>query len=134
MTAEPMTIDRFRALADAYGGVIARWPGDVAAEARRLSLTAEGGAILADALALDEALDEWRVPAPGAALAGLIVAGAPGPSLARRARLLWAGFGVAAALSGATAGVAATVVLAPANHAESTTVFGNLPAGSDDRG
>ena len=132
--SEPLTIDRFRALADAYGGVIARWPGNVAEEALRLSNTPEGGAALAEALVLDEMLDLWSVPPPSAVLAKRISLGTPRPSLARSAKLWWSAVGLAAALSGATAGVAATLVVSPANQADSMTVFGDLPVGSDEHG
>lgn len=134
MTSEPLTIERFRMLADAYGGVVARWPENVAGEALRLSGTEAGRAILAEGLALDEALDRWQVPAPGVALAGRIVAGAPRPAVLQRAKLWWAGIRIAAALSGATAGIAATVAISTASHADSMTVFGDLPVGGNDRG
>ncbi|WP_010163391.1 hypothetical protein [Sphingomonas sp. PAMC 26617] len=134
MTFEPLTIERFRILADAYGGVVARWPENITGEALRLSRTEAGRTILAEALALDETLDLWQVPVPDVDFAGRIVAGAPTASKACKAKLWWTGFGIAAALSGATAGVAATAAISPASHIDSMTVFGDLPAGSDDRG
>ncbi|WP_242187274.1 hypothetical protein [Sphingomonas sp. CARO-RG-8B-R24-01] len=134
MTPEPLSIARFQALADAYGGVIARWPDTVADEAVRWSKTLEGQAILDDALALDETLDCWHLQAPSGALASRVLAGAPKISITRSAKLWWAAIGTAVALSGATAGVAATTIMTPAGSADSMTVFGDLPAGSDSNG
>ncbi|MDD1450145.1 hypothetical protein NHF48_002875 [Sphingomonas sp. H160509] len=42
MTSEPFSLERFQALADAYGGVIARWPDDEKDDALRVSRTPEG--------------------------------------------------------------------------------------------
>jgi hypothetical protein len=134
MTSEPFSFTRFQALADAYGGVIARWPDAEKDEALRVSRTPEGRAILADALALDEALDGWLVPVPSDELAARVHAGAPKTSIARSVKLWWTAIGMTVALSGATAGIAATTILTPASQPESMTVFGDLPAGSDSNG
>ena len=134
MTSEPFSLTRFQALADAYGGVIARWPDDEKDDALRVSRTPEGRAILADALNLDEALDGWRVPVPSSVLAARVLAGAPRTSIARSVKLWWTAIGMTVALSGATAGIAATTILTPASQADSMTVFGDLPTGSDSNG
>jgi hypothetical protein len=134
MTSEPFDLARFQALADAYGGVIARWPGDEADEANRWSRTPEGRAILADALALDETLDHWLTPVPSNALAARVLADAPKTSIKRSVNLWWAAIGMTVALSGATAGIAATTIITPASQPDSMTVFGDLPVGSDNNG
>ena len=56
---EPLTPDRFRELAAAYGGVVARWPDDYRAAAAQMAREPFAVAVLAEALALDEALDGW---------------------------------------------------------------------------
>ncbi len=134
MTSEPFGLTRFQALADAYGGVIARWPDAEKDDALRVCRTPEGRAILADALALDEALDGWLVSVPSDALAAHVLAGAPRISIARSVKIWWTAIGMTVALSGATAGIAATTILTPASQADSMTVFGDLPAGSDSNG
>ena len=79
MGAGGMTHERFEALAEAFGGDVARWPAD-AREAAALLMAAEPEftqAVLAQAERLDTALDAWR-PAPASpALVERIVAGAP---------------------------------------------------------
>jgi hypothetical protein len=85
--------------------------------------------VLADAAALDETLDAWRVPAPAAALNARILAGAPAArrSLAVRARLWWSGLGFAAALAGAVAGTAAVAMVAPLDTTPpGATSFGDI--------
>lgn len=134
MTSEPFSLTRFQALADAYGGVIARWPDDEKDDALRVSRTPEAKAILADALALDETLDGWLVLVPSDVIAARVLAGAPKTSIARSAKLWWTAIGMTVALSGATAGIAATTILTPASQADSMTVFGDLPTGSDSNG
>lgn len=104
-----MTPDRFRNLAEAYGGELSRWPGAERAAAERL-LAAEPAlaAVLAEASALDDLLAAVPAPSASAALAERIAASAPAP---RRPRLSWAwpaglGAGLAAACAaGLLAGV-----------------------------
>jgi hypothetical protein len=86
-----MMIERFQALADAYGGDVARWPADEQADARafRVANVAQALAILNEASALDLVLDSGTVASPGPVLRDRITA------LARQARkpvrtLLWA--------------------------------------------
>ncbi|MFZ5670860.1 MAG: hypothetical protein ACOY4K_15340, partial [Pseudomonadota bacterium] len=82
-----MNADRFRDLAEAYGGSIARWPAETqdAAFAFLMRDPAEADAILAEARDLDAALDAAEVPAPSAALRRRVLEAAPPPR--RRAPL-----------------------------------------------
>lgn len=124
---EPMTPDRFRELADAYGGVVARWPADRRDAAMRIAAEPKSIAILAQASALDEMLDGWAMPAPATGLADRMAESAPTAkrSHAARARLWWSGIGVAAALAGAVSGTAAVALFSPTDSSlESGTSFG----------
>jgi hypothetical protein len=125
---EPLTLDRFRALADAYGGVIDRWPVGARAAAMRMAADPVAQAILVDAGALDVALDAWMVPAPSAALRDLVMPVAlPAARAWRRAKLWWSGIGIATALAGAAAGSVAAAAVAPADPpSEAATAFGDL--------
>ncbi|HEY0646684.1 MAG TPA: hypothetical protein VGD44_02235, partial [Phenylobacterium sp.] len=83
-----MTPERFEALAEAYGGDVARWP-DAEREAAAAWMAAEParvGTILARADDLDAALLAYAPPRAAPGLAERIVAGAPPP----RAR--WTGW------------------------------------------
>jgi len=134
-----LDLARFRELADAYGGAIARWPEVSRAAAARIASTAEGAAILARASLLDEQLDAWRTPAPSPDLSARIAAGRPVRStgMLRGARLWWSGAGIAAALAGAVAGAAGTAAVAavmPADLvADGSTSFGDLSEAGEDR-
>ncbi|SEL11902.1 hypothetical protein SAMN05216382_1530 [Sphingomonas palmae] len=125
---DPLDLDRFRDLADAYGGVVARWPVAHRAAAARVALTPEGRAILADALLLDARLDQWTIPAPAAGLAARIGSkAAVGTRSARiRQRWWWSGFGLAATLAGVVAGTAAVAVAPPVDMAAGSTSFGDV--------
>jgi hypothetical protein len=126
---ERLTLDRFRELADAYGGVIARWPEQYREDSMPMALEPEAAAILANASALDETLDAWRVPAPAAVLHNLVLTDAPAPRqrLATRARLWWSGIGFATALAGAVAGTAAVAMVTPGDVSpDSGTSFGDV--------
>ncbi|MDR3513220.1 MAG: hypothetical protein P4L73_16410 [Caulobacteraceae bacterium] len=70
-----MDHQRFEQLVAAYGADPARWPAQERAEAERLV----AGADLAEARALDAALDAFRVEAPSLALRQRILATAPRP-------------------------------------------------------
>lgn len=120
-----MDLDRFAALASAYGGDVSRWPPadrEVAAAlmARDPGATAE---LLAIESELDGVLDAWRTPPAGAALREAILAAAP----ARRAAAAWrtwiwrTGLGaglVAAGAAGLMAGVVVSGAVAPAGEAD----------------
>lgn len=125
---DPLDLDRFRDLADAYGGVVARWPITYRAAAARVASTPEGRAILADALSLDARLDSWTVPAPATGLAGRVAGqAAVGNRTARvRQRWWWSGFGLAATLAGAVAGTAAVAIAPPVDMAAGSTSFGDV--------
>lgn len=124
-----LSLDRFRTLADAYGGVVSRWPERERDAARRIATRPEAAAILRQALALDTELDTWRVAAPSLAFRDRVVAQAPLPaaSIGTRARLWWSGIGIATALAGAAAGFAAAAVTAPIDAtADAATSFGDV--------
>jgi hypothetical protein len=128
--SEPLPLARFRELADAYGGVIARWPEAHRDAAMHLARLPEAQRMLADASALDAALDRWRVPVPSIALQRRVLAGAAvrGSRFVRRARLWWSGIGIAAALGGAVAGSAAVAMIVPIDASDSATSFGDVAA------
>ncbi|MDO9335926.1 MAG: hypothetical protein Q7T61_05955 [Caulobacter sp.] len=99
-----MDAQRFEALADAHGGLIARWPAEAQDAAYEWLARApeEAQAVLTQALTLDEALSVLRPPQPSAGLRDRVLAAAP------RARSGWslgrwlAGAGVGAALAAAS--------------------------------
>ena len=124
---EPLTEARFIKLAEAYGGVVARWPETVRAEAMDMAKRPLMQAVLAQAERLDARLDLWKVEAPSAALRNRIQASRRMP-LSRRARLWWSGIGIATALAGAAAGSVAASAALPSDHAVSddTTAFGDI--------
>lgn len=127
-------IARFEELADAFGGVIARWPEPYRAVASQMAAHPAAAAILVDALMLDETLDQWRVPAPTTPLIARVVAG--GPAAVRhtwsRLRVWWTGMGFAAALAGAAVGIAAVATVASIeplgsySSSENGTSFGDV--------
>ncbi len=124
---EPMTLDRFRALADAYGGVVARWPEDQRDAAMRIAAHPEAVTILQEASAVDTMLDAWSVNAPASSLCDRIAGhrAVPHPSPAGRVRWWWSGIGIAAALAGAASGTAAVATVSPGDAPqENVTSFG----------
>ncbi|USI74717.1 hypothetical protein [Sphingomonas morindae] len=125
---EPLTEARFRALADAYGGVVQRWPEAERAAALEMARLPQWQAVLAEAARLDARLDLWTVAPPSPALQARILAARRLP-LSRRARLWWSGIGLATALAGAAAGSVAAAAL-PIDHGaavDEATAFGALP-------
>ena len=104
-----MTPERFEALADAFGGDVARWP-EAEREAAAALMAAEPARvrdILARADALDAALAAYSPPRAGTGLMDRIVAGAPKGLPQRRFRwLVPAGMG-----AGLAAACAAGMVL-----------------------
>jgi hypothetical protein len=123
---EPLSLSRFAELADAYGGVIARWPEPYRDVASALARDPAAGAILARASLLDEELDEWRVPAPSTGLRDAVSPRTADHTIVRRARLWWSGIGIAAALAGATAGATAVAMLSPTDVSDGMTSFGDI--------
>lgn len=109
--SEGMALARFQDLADAYGGVIPRWPEEWRDAATRMAAQPAAVAILARAIELDEELDAWTTPPVSASLRERVLSTAPAPrsGIAGRARLWWSGIGIAATLAGAAAGTAATL-------------------------
>ena len=124
---EPLTEKRFIELADAYGGVVARWPEPLRSQAMKMANRPAMKAVLAEAERLDLRLDLWGVGSPSPALRDRIIASRRLP-LSRRARLWWSGIGIATALAGAAAGSAAASATLPSDHAVSddATAFGDL--------
>ena len=99
-----MTKEQFQALAEAYGGEIARWPAAVRDEAALFAARepGEAQAVLAREAALDAALDAAPRPAPApSALYDRILADAPNRPRRARWRLWLAPAGLGAALAGA---------------------------------
>lgn len=81
-----MELDRFKALAAAYGGRTAHWPEAERAGAEALMARAPDAcaAVLADEAGLDELLDGWRAAAPLAELRAAVLASAPAKGAPRR--------------------------------------------------
>jgi hypothetical protein len=100
-----MDAQRFEALAEAHGGLIARWPaGEQDAAYAWLAQAPETAqAVLSEALALDEALDVLRPPQASPALRDRILAAAPRERRGWGVRRWLAGAGVGAALAAASA-------------------------------
>lgn len=96
-----MDAQRFEALAEAHGGLIARWPAEAqdAAYAWLAQAPETAQAVLTAAQALDEALDGLRPPQPSAALRDAILAAAPRERRGWSLRQWLAGAGVGAALA-----------------------------------
>ncbi len=111
-----MELDRFKALAAAYGARPARWPKTerAAAEALMARMPDACAAVLGDEADLDGLLDGWRADAPSPDLRGAVLAGAPikgqvkGGSRRPRVWEAWlpgaglAAIGVAGVICGAT--------------------------------
>ena len=122
-----MTRDGFEALAQAYGGDMARWPQDHWDEAALFAAQQPdlAAGVLAAAARLDEALDAWRPLAVSHGLREAVVAAAPAPR-ARRGLTGWiwraAGLVVGVMLSEAVAPVSAdeTVSASLANYDDLT--------------
>jgi hypothetical protein len=126
MTA-PMTLDRFRALADAWGGDLSRWPASERVAARALMEASPAArAELDDARSFDALLSRDVVAPPSTGLRRAIV-------LAADARLeggfwntLWRDLGGARIAGPALAasvvlGIAASAILSPALDTATTT-------------
>jgi hypothetical protein len=105
----PMSRERFEALADAYGGDVARWPATEreAAAALMVEDAAFARGVLAEASRLDAALDEWRPLAVTPALRQAALAATP---KARRRGVL-ATWGVRVGLGAGLAAACAMGVL-----------------------
>ena len=103
-----MTPERFAALAGSYGADLGRWPDAERAAARALlRARPDLEADLAREAELDAVLLAWRVPGPGAALAGRIAAASAARAAARQRWRLWLSnlAGAAALAGGIAAGI-----------------------------
>lgn len=122
-----MTKDRFEDLAQAYGGDVVRWPADIREEAAAL-MAAEPAftrGVLADAGALDAALDAVALAPAARGLADRIVASAPSARPQRRWRSWFLPAGLGAGLAAACAAgviVGAQAAPAPADSGDSTLI------------
>jgi hypothetical protein len=128
MTSTSLSLERFFALADAYGGDLSRWPEADRAMARDLATASpDAQARLAEGRALDGALDLFQAAAPSAALRLRILAQAPKPrAISARAKLVrrlsW--LGAAGALTcGVLAGATVVAVSAP-SHIDADSLSG----------
>jgi hypothetical protein len=126
-----MNRERFEALAAAYGGAIARWPGAERRSARWFSLRHRraSGAILRDAWRLDQILDHSAPPELSVRLRGSLVEGAHGLSGAARERRSWLPIILGTGLSAAcAAGIGAGFVIAPMTANDALTSPATDPA------
>jgi hypothetical protein len=108
----PMSRERFQALAEAYGGDVARWP-DAERDAAAALMAGDpelAAQVLGPAGRLDAALDGWAALAVRPALREAILAAAPRP---RRNRPL-AAWALRLALGAGLAGAAASGLVAGA--------------------
>jgi ferric-dicitrate binding protein FerR (iron transport regulator) len=129
MTRDGMTPERFEALAEAFGGDIARWP-VAERDAAAAMLAAEpawADATLARAGELDAMLDALEAPRADGALAERIARAAPAPRRRWPAWLAPAGLGV-----GLAAACAAGVVLGVQLGAAQPTAGESLMTAADD--
>lgn len=117
-----MNLERFRTLAEAFGGSVTRWPLDDqdAAYALLAGAPDEAGLILAEARDLDADLDAAERLAPSHALRQRIIAAAPRPrETFSRFRRWLTGAGVGVGLAAATAaGMVAGINMAAASAGE----------------
>lgn len=131
-----MTIERLKALAEAYGADLRRWPASERPFAERLVATDPAArAALEEAAALDVLLNASPRPTPSAALAARILAAAPKAREARAhlGRIFWflgAGW-AAAACAGVVAGVGLTTHLTADEQADAILYQATL-SGVDD--
>ncbi|WP_460811744.1 hypothetical protein [Luteimonas pelagia] len=122
----PMTLDRFRALADAWGGDLSRWPvSDQAAAEVILATTPAARAVLDDARSLDALLGHDVVASLSTGLRRAIVLAADARLEAGFWKTLWRELGGARIAGPALAasvvlGVAASAMLSPALDATTT--------------
>jgi hypothetical protein len=100
-----MTHERFEALAEAYGGDVARWPAAEREDAALLMAQAPDftSAVLARTAALDGVLDRWRPLPVSHALSEAVIAAAPAARGHAGLRGWFWRAGVGAALAGACA-------------------------------
>ena len=130
-----LDLERFAALAEAYGSAIERWPIEERDAARAMAGSAPARAILARQQALDRVLDTYRVPEPSSALSGRVLAEADRRVGRRNAgRRWWAGLGLAGVgLAGALVGAMAATAVLPRSDTDPGIVAGpSVWGGGDD--
>jgi len=131
-----MTIERLKALAEAYGADLRRWPASERPFAESLIASDPAArAALEQAAALDALLQASPRPIPSAALAARVLAAAPKAREARAhlKRIVWflgAGW-AAAACAGVVAGVGLTTHLTADERADAVLYQATL-SGVDD--
>jgi ferric-dicitrate binding protein FerR (iron transport regulator) len=127
-------LDRFRSLAECYGGNIARWPIEEQAAARIRASKPEAEVILEEVARLDALLDLWNVRPLAAQQSHQAADKALSATrrLTQTARIWWAGIGVAAALSGAAAGTAMTGLVVTQQQTYGGTIFGDIDDDGDN--
>ncbi len=89
---QPISIDRFRTLLDAYGAAAERWPEvERAAALALVAESAEARTLMDDARKLDDLLDSLPVAEPSPDLTERLLAAAPvaGPAPSARQRSSW---------------------------------------------
>lgn len=122
-----MNLDRFQTLADAFGGLISRWPADLQDEAFAFTASSpdEAAVALASALDLDEDLDAVERPSPSHALRQSIISSAPRARPARRPFQRWlTGAGVGIGLvTAAAAGIVIGVDLSATSAGEDAVLL-----------
>jgi ferric-dicitrate binding protein FerR (iron transport regulator) len=129
---------RFRALLDAYGAAPDRWPkGEREAALALLRSDPQAAADYEREGAFDGLLALSRSPAPSAALADRILAGAPIRRLRKRVLPWWtglalAGAGAAGVLCGTTAAAAFEPASALPSYAHGATAFGTVSEDSEE--
>ncbi|KQY27809.1 hypothetical protein [Rhizobium sp. Root483D2] len=130
---EPLHINRFHALANAYGSNLARWPSEVQAAARQSAENDAEKVILRDAAEMDNILDRWEAPPIPISLSCSVtdIASYLPVRMTRKVRIWWASVGLAAALSGVAAGTVVAVTFGQQPQIYSSTVFGDISGDGD---
>lgn len=124
--SDELTLARFRAMAEAYGGTIARWPAEARTAAAAMATQPEARDILVEAEALDTTLEAWGVPILRQATLRAAIHGIPVRRGLGRARLWWSGLGIAAAIAGAATGsIAAAAMAHDETSSDGASAFGD---------
>ena len=127
---EPLTLARFQELADAYGGVVTRWPEQHREAA--MAMASQPGARATPLRPRRCWMRLWTYGgwlAPAYSLRDRVIRSAPVTTgkIVTRGRLWWSGVGIVAALAGATAGTAAVAIASPIDaSSDSATSFGDV--------
>ncbi|MCF1460575.1 hypothetical protein FS827_04490 [Agrobacterium vitis] len=128
---QSMDAERFRALAEAYGGDRKRWPEDRRRAADIFAATEAGRAMVEEASRLDAFLALSAPPSPSAALTGRILQSADKRVTLRRRLHRWlVGAGLlGVGLAGGLTGALAVAIVAPPTQipmTDTATAFGNI--------